>query len=71
VGTGVNVKVTCAVCESVPAVPVTVTVKVVAVVEVHESCGVPWPPIIVVLRMHVDPEGVADSLRVTTSLNPL
>jgi hypothetical protein len=78
VGLAVTVKswttnVTVAVCESEPLVPVTVTVKVVAVVEEHDSVDVWDAPRTMLLgvRVQVNPAGLTAEVRATVPVNPL
>jgi len=53
-------------------VPVTVTVKVVAVVPVHDKVEVPEPPVMLdELRVHVRPTGDTALVRATVPVNPL
>jgi len=67
-----TVTVTVAEWDSVPLVPVTVTVNVAAVVPVQERVEVPEPPVILVgLRVHVRPAGVTADVRATVPVNPL
>jgi hypothetical protein len=72
--TTVNV-IVAVVCESVPSVPVTVTVYVAAVPEVQDSvevCGEVPNVTLVGVRVHVNPAGVdADAVRATVPVSPL
>jgi hypothetical protein len=66
------VNVTVAVWDREPLVPVTVTVKVVAVVEEQDRVEVWLAPrtILVGLRVHVRPAGETDEVRATVPVNP-
>ena len=68
-----GVKVTNAEWDSVPLVPVTVTVKMIAVLLVQESVDVWEAPrtTLVGLRVHVGPAGDTDEDSVTVPVNPL
>jgi len=68
-----TVTVTVAERDSVPLVPVTVTVKVPAVVPVHDSVEVCVAPrtTLVGLRVHVSPAGDTVEVRATVPVKPL
>ncbi len=70
-GAATKVKVAVAVWTSEPLVPVMVTVKLLAVVELHDRVAVPEPVTVPsVIAPHVRPAGTV-SVKVTTPENPL
>jgi hypothetical protein len=68
-----TLKVTVALCDKVPLVPMTVTVKVPGPDAVHDRVEVPDPVTLVGLRVHVSAVVVGEivSVRLTTPPNPL
>lgn len=67
-----TLNVTVALCDKVPLVPVTVTVKNPLADEVQESVDVPDPVTLVGVRVHASPVvGDIVSVRLTTPPNPL
>jgi hypothetical protein len=67
-----TLKLTVAECDSVPLVPVTVTVNVPLVVAVHDRVEIPDPVTLVGARVQVIPvAGLVIAVRLATAANPL